>query len=118
MIIGNNNPNNRNCFNNQNSFRNNNQQNTIPSIQNSFENRWNTVQEYNKNRQITGNGFVKNIQDQKYSSTTDTSGMQDKALAMLHERLKQGTISLDEFNQKCTQLGEQRQNMSKNNKLF
>ena len=115
MIIENNIPNNRNNFNNQNNLKNNNRE-TLTSMQNTFENRWNTVQEYNKNRQVVSNGFVKNIQDQKYSNISDSSNMHDKALAMLHERLKQGTISLEEFNKKCTQLGKQ--NMTKNNKLF
>lgn len=113
MIIGNNNPGNN--FNNQNSFRGNNQ---MPNVGNTFENRWNTIQEQNRVRQPHSNGFVKNIQDQKYASSTDTSGMQDRTLAMLHDRLEKGTISLEEFNRKCAQLGQQRQNMSKNNKLF
>lgn len=117
MLIGNNNPGNN--FNNQNSFRGNNQQNNqMPNMGNTFENRWNTVQNQNNLVQSRSNGFVKNIEDQKYASSTDTHGMQDRTLAMLHDRLEKGTISLEEFNQKCAQLGQQRQNMSKNNKLF
>lgn len=117
MIIGNNNS--GNSFNNQNSFRGNTSQNNQnSSMGNTFQNRWNTVQEQNRIRQPRSNGFVKNIQDQKYASTTDTHGMQDRTLAMLHDRLEKGTISLEEFNRKCAQLGQQRQNMSKNNKLF
>lgn len=116
MIIGNNNPGNN--FNNQNNYGGNRPQQSTSSMPNSFENRWNTVQEYNRNRQPRSNGFVKNIQDQKYASSTDTRGMQDRTLAMLHDRLEKGTISLEEFNQKCAQLGQQRQNLSKNNKLF
>lgn len=117
MIIGNNNP--GNSFGNQNSFRGNPQNNnSMPNNGNNFQNRWNTVQEQNRIRQPHSNGFVKNIQDQKYASSTDTRGMQDRTLAMLHDRLQKGTISLEEFNRKCAQLGEQRQNMSKNNKLF
>lgn len=112
MIIGNNNEN----FNNQNSFRGTNNSST-PLSNNNFQNRWNTVQE-NRNQNTKNNGFVKNIQDQKYASSTDTHGMQDRTLAMLHERLEKGTISLEEFNRKCAQLGQARQNMSKNNKLF
>ena len=112
MIIGNNNGD----FNNQNNFRETN--NTSTSLSNNnFQKRWNTVQE-NKNQKLKSNGFVKNIQDQKYASSTDTHGMQDRTLAMLHERLEKGTISLEEFNRKCAQLGQARQNMSKNNKLF
>ena len=113
MIIGNNNGNN---FNNKNSCRGLNNTSTSPS-NNNFQNRWNTIQE-NQNQHPRSNGFIKNIQDQKYASSTDTHGMQDRTLAMLHERLKKGTISLEEFNKKCAQLGQQRQNMAKNNKLF
>lgn len=110
MIIGNNNGN------NQNSFRGTNNTST-PLSNNNFQNRWNTVQE-NRQQQPRSNGFVKNIQDQKYASSTDTHGMHDRTLAMLHERLEKGTISLEEFNRKCAQLGKERQNLSKNNKLF
>ena len=35
--------------------------------------------------------------------------MADKTLAVLHERLKQGTISLEEFNKRCNELGKKRQ---------
>lgn len=111
MIIGNNNQ-------NQNSFKNSNQETSNSSFPNSFENRWNKVQEYNKDRPTNHNVFVKDIKEQKYANTTDTIGMQDRTLAMLNERLEKGTISLEEFNQKCAQLGKLRQNMSKNNKLF
>lgn len=114
MIIGNNGSN----FGNQNNFRNTNNNNQIPSMPNSFENRFNKVQEYNRERQPMGNGFVKNIQDQKYSSAADTHGMQDRTLAMLHDRLEKGTISLEEFNRQCELLGKQKQNMTKNNKFF
>lgn len=110
MIIGNNNQNNQNTFNKQ--------QSSNVSIPNNFENRWNKIQEYNNNRPKRNNVFVKDIQSQKYSSANDTNGIHDKSLAMLHERLEKGTISLEEFNKKCAQLGQQRQNSLKNNKLF
>ena len=109
MIIGNNNQGNKNNFNKQPSNI---------SIPNSFENRWNTIQEYNNNRPKRNNVFVKDIQHQKYTSANDTNGIYDKSLAMLHERLEKGTISLDEFNKKCAQLGKQKQNSLKNDKLF
>ena len=32
--------------------------------------------------------------------------MADKSLAILHERLQQGSISLDEFNRKSEELGK------------
>ena len=34
--------------------------------------------------------------------------MSDKTLALLHERLEKGSITLDEFNKKCAQLGKKR----------
>jgi uncharacterized membrane protein len=34
--------------------------------------------------------------------------MADKTLALLHERLEQGSISLDEFNRRCEELGKKR----------
>ena len=111
MIIGNNNPQNR--F--QNQVKSNTSNNAFGN--NGFENRWNTIQNQNQN-QIRKNVFVQDIKNQKYSNSADTHGMQDKTLAMLHERLENGTISMEEFNRKCMQLGQQRENMSKNNKLF
>lgn len=116
MIIGNNNP--RNNLGQNNSRRINN--NNIPSssMPNTFENRWNKIQEYNHENHSRGNGFVKKLEDQKYSSSTDTAAMHDRSLAMLQDRLEKGTISLEEFNKKCAALGTRRQNMSKKNKLF
>lgn len=114
MIIGNNGQRNRTSFANH-SKQIGTSHNPMP---NSFENKWNKIQEYNQNRQINKNVFVKDIKEQKYTSATDTIGMQDKTLAMLHERLKKGTITLDEFNQKCAQLGKQRQNLNNKKNLF
>lgn len=112
MIIGGNNP--RNSF--QNQVRTNNSNNTFGN--NCFENRWNTIQEQNQNRPMRKNVFVEDIKNQKYSNASDTHGMQDRTLAMLHERLENGTISMEEFNKKCMQLGNLRESMGKNNKLF
>ncbi len=89
MIIGNNN------FNNSN---------------NNFENKF---KRYNDNANLSNNNqnknvFVKNIQDQKYTNPMNNNDMYDKSLAMLHERLSKGLISLDEFNKKCEMLGKKR----------
>ena len=117
MIIGNNNSN-KNFSNqvrpmgNENSYQNN-------QLGNNFENRWNQTQKQNQtNNQIRKNVFVKDIKQQHYADSSNTSQMQDRTLAMLHERLQQGTITMEEFNQRCAALGQQRQNMNKNNKLF
>ncbi len=107
MIIGNNNRGFNKSNNNQNTMNNN------------FENKWNAIKENGANMMHNNkNVFVKNLNDQKYSSASNTSGMQDRTLAMLHERLEKGTISLEEFNKKCASLGKQRQDLSKKNKLF
>lgn len=116
MIIGNNNPN-RNFGNqsrpitNQNNMSNN-------QLSNNFENKWNKIQEYNQTRPVRNNGFVKDIKEQHYADSSNTNQMHDRTLAMLHERLQQGTISLEEFNQKCANLAQQRQNTTRKNKLF
>lgn len=112
MIIGNNNPGNH--F--QNQVKTNSSNNSFGN--NSFQNRWNTIQQQNQNIPMRKNVFVQDIKEQKYSNSADTHGMQDRTLAMLHERLENGTITMEEFNRKCMQLGRQREIMSKNNKLF
>ena len=55
------------------------------------------------------NIFTEDFTTQKHTNPIDKNDMSDKSLAMLHERLKQGTITLDEFNKKCEQLGKRRQ---------
>lgn len=112
MIIGNNNPNNN--FQNQVRTNTNNQNNNFG---NNFENRWNQVQEYNQNR-TQKNIFTADIKQRHYADATNTSDMHDRTLAMLNERLQQGTISSEEFKRQCEILGRQRQSMNKNNKLF
>ena len=85
---------------------------------NNFENKWNELQKHNQERPAHKNVFVKDIKEQKYANAKDTSGMQDKTLAMLQNRLENNLISSEEFNQKCIELGEKRQNTGKKNKLF
>lgn len=102
--------NNHNGFKNQvissaNSFQNN-----------TFQNNFGKNQAFSQNT-ISKNVFVKDIKEQKYSNSLDTTGMQDKTLAMLHDRLKNGTITMEEFNRKCMQLGKQRQETTKINNL-
>ena len=111
MIIGNNNTNRpSNNFNRPNNFN--------TSMKNNFENKWQKINEQNKNNQTRKNIFVKNIKEQKYASANNTEAMYDKSLAMLHERLEKKLISIEEFNQKCAQLGKQREMLNKKNKLF
>lgn len=108
MIIGNNNPN-RNFQNQQRPITNQNQMSN-----NNFQNKWNN----NQNNPIRKNVFVKDIKEQHYADSANSNQMHDRTLALLHERLQQGTITLEEFNQRCSALGQQRQNFNKNNKLF
>ena len=116
MIIGNNNPN--NVFSNHLNNPRNKNQNLNNQPTNSFENKWNKIQEYNENRTKRKNVFVKDIKEQHYTNSSNANQMHDKTLAMLHERLQNGTITLEEFNKRCSILGQQRQKCSKNNKLF
>lgn len=116
MIIGNNN-------NNQPNFSSqyrplNNQNNNQNNLGNSFENKWNKIQEYNQQRPKQKNIFVKDIKEQHYADSANTNQMHDRTLALLNERLQQGTITLEEFNQRCESLGKLRQETQKNNKLF
>lgn len=111
MIIGNN----TNNF-GGNQFSSSQRSNEFTSENNNFQNKWNTIQENGQNRY--GNGFVKDIKDQKYADTLNSDAMSDRTLAMLHERLQNNTISLEEFNRKCMQLGQARQDMAKRNKMF
>ena len=114
MIIGNNNPN--NSF--QNQVRTNtNFNNQNNNFGNNFENRWNQVQEYNRNRNER-NIFTSDIKQRHYADATNTSDMHDRTLAMLNERLQQGTISTEEFKKQCEALGRTKQTMNKNNKIF
>ncbi len=114
MIIGNNNPGNNNFHNQRRPINNNSQ----GFGENTFNNRWNEVQSQNAKRQEPRNMFVKNIKDQQYSNAANTEQMQDRTLALLQERLTQGTITPEEFSRQCENLANQRQNLNKRNKLF
>lgn len=91
MIIGNNNPINKN----QNNFYNN-----SLKEKNNFETKYNRLKNDTKNHNI----FVEDIHSQVHSNPTSSKDMNAKALAMLQERLNKGLISLDEFNKQCTKL--------------
>ena len=91
MIIGN------NGFNgNENGFQGNN-----------FENKFKRYQQNGESHQGR-NVFVKDIKEQAHSNVVSKDEMYDKSLAMLHERLAKGLISLDEFNKKCAELAKHR----------
>lgn len=94
MIIGNNNNNNINNMNKQN---------------NSFNQRLTRLKEDNKINDLKKNMFIEDNTINKHTDPTNQNDMYDKTLAMLNERLQKGTITLEEFNKKCSILGQKRQ---------
>lgn len=99
MLMGNN-------FNNSN-----NQKEFVKPLGNHFENNTfvNKNQEFQKNiRQEQKNIFTKDIKTQQHINPINKNDMADKTLAILHERLQKGTISLEEFNKRCEELGKRR----------
>lgn len=92
MIIGNND--NGNKINN-----NQNQENTILNGQIGPRNENDGSIKYQ-------NPFVENINSMQHSDPTNKTEMRDKSIAMLQDRLVNGTISLDEFNQKVANINK------------
>lgn len=94
MIIGNNNNGNNfnNTFNDKQLQENNN-----------FNTKMNQIKENDENI-IYNNPFVENIHSMQHSDPTSRETMRDKSIAMLHDRLENGTISLDEFNKKVSNI--------------
>lgn len=98
MIIGSNN--NGNNFNNKFNDRQV-QENT------NFNRKMDQIKENDENI-IYNNPFVEDIHSMQHSDPTNRDNMRDKSLAMLQERLENGTISLDEFNKKVSQLNNRK----------
>ena len=101
MIIGNNfnrNPN----QNFENSNFNNQNRNNRPN-QNS-----NQSQGLNQNNNFSNNLLTKDISSFKYANIENKTEVYDKSLAILHDRLKNKSITLDEFNRKCRELAYKR----------
>ena len=92
MIIGNNNIGKKNFISNNNLSQNktNNNQN------NTFNQKKNILNPMNEN----SSSFM-------HSNIMNKDEMKNKAFAMLQERLSNGTISIEEFNRKCHELGKQ-----------
>ena len=53
------------------------------------------------------NPFVEDVNSQKYNNASDTESMNNKRLAMLHERLEQGLITVEQFSQECKKINNQ-----------
>lgn len=73
-----------------------------------FKNQNNTFQQNMKNNQK--NIFTKDIKTNQHINPVNKNDMADKTLALLHERLEKGSISLDEFTRQCELLGKRRDN--------
>ena len=92
MIIGNNNIGKKNFISNNNLSQNktnNNQHNT-----------------FNQKKSIL-NPMNENSSSFMHSNIMNKDEMKNKAFAMLQERLSNGTITIEEFNRKCHELGKQ-----------
>ena len=50
------------------------------------------------------NPFVDDVNSQKYNNASDTKNMNNKRLAMLHERLDQGLITVEQFSKECKKI--------------
>lgn len=93
MIIGNNR--------NDNKFKDNN------FLNDNFDTKFN---QYKDNSKITKkkNIFVKDIKEQAHTNVNSEDDMYNKSLAMLNERLKNGLITLEEFNRQVKELARKR----------
>lgn len=90
---------------------NNNQPNFKNSPGNQFENNQFSNKNYNFQQGQSNhqkNIFTNDIKTQQHINPTSKNDMADKTLALLHERLEKGSISLDEFNKRCEELGKKR----------
>lgn len=70
-----------------------------------FNNRLNTIKQNNNNKTSINQNHQ--IEIMQHSNVMSKNEMADKSFSMLQERLRNGTISLEEFNKKCIQLGKQ-----------
>ena len=93
MIIGNNR--------NDNKFKDNN------FLNDNFDTKFN---QYKDNSKIAKkkNIFVKDIKEQAHTNVNSQDDMYNKSLAMLNERLKNGLITLEEFNRQVKELARKR----------
>ena len=74
-----------------------------------FQERLKVIQDEAKKRNNKTNSFLKN-EILKQSNVTSRTEMADKSLAMLQERLQNGLISLEEFNQKARKINQFKHN--------
>lgn len=76
----------------------NNERNNFNTKMDSIKNNAQIVDEANLNP------FVEDVNSTSYADPTNTKAMNEKRLAMLHDRLEQGQISFNEFNEKARKI--------------
>ncbi|MDO4995899.1 MAG: SHOCT domain-containing protein [Bacilli bacterium] len=93
MIIGNNKSDNK--------FKDNN------FLNDTFDTKYN---QYKDNSKLTNkkNIFVKDIKEQAHTNVNSQDDMYNKSLAILNDRLKNGLITLEEFNRQVKELARKR----------
>jgi len=71
----------------------------------SFDQKLNQIKENNDlytNSNV--NPFVEDVNSMTYNNASDTENMNNKRLAMLHERLEQGLITVEQFSKECKKI--------------
>jgi len=76
----------------------NNEKNNFETKMDSIKNNAQIVDEANLNP------FVEDVNSTSYADPTNTKAMNEKRLAMLHDRLEQGQISFNDFNEKARKI--------------
>ncbi|MBR2711584.1 MAG: hypothetical protein IKE89_03840 [Bacilli bacterium] len=82
----------------------NNERNNFNTKMDSIKNNAQIVDEANLNP------FVEDVNSTSYADPTNTKAMNEKRLAMLHDRLEQGQISFNEFNEKARKINNNNDN--------
>ena len=66
------------------------------------------VKENNNSSNPVSNPMIDANRAMQHTDVTSRKEMDDKAFAMLQDRLNKGLISMEEFNKKCTLLGKRK----------
>lgn len=82
----------------------NNEKNNFNTKMDSIKNNAQIVDEANLNP------FVEDVNSTSYADPTNTKAMNEKRLAMLHDRLEQGQISFNDFNEKARKINNNNDN--------
>ena len=82
--------------------------NNIPSFNTNFDQRFNTVKENAMKNKDSIGPMNESPSTMIHSDVTSKSEMNEKAFAMLQERLRNGLITVEEFNRKVNELNRRR----------